>query len=212
MKIYKILTLILSVFATQTFAQTKLIAHKSHSGSSASFKIAMENDPLQYEGSNFGAAPERYVTESQLDSVVYVHDSLAIMYTSNFFKRMYYPHDTFRPWQPGREAVYKHPLFSQRHSLDKIKEALKEDYYFRNSIEDVKFVGYDNIKPVDRKEKKDTLLQPLVNKGKKDTVITSRKRHTANRPILNNDIIWLLEIISLVAMATGATLIKLKPY
>ena len=54
-------------------AQTKIIAHKSHSGSKQTFsKLLKENnlgDP------NFGVAPEVDIKRAQLDSLIFVNDT-----------------------------------------------------------------------------------------------------------------------------------------
>ncbi|MFM9944818.1 MAG: hypothetical protein ACKVQB_06250, partial [Bacteroidia bacterium] len=83
---------------------------------------------------------------------------------------------------------------------------------FKNSINKVKFVGYDNGKPIVKKEKKDTVIQPepIVAHKQKDTTSKKRKWHAPNKPMVSNDMIWLLEMISLITMATAITFIKMR--
>ena len=94
--------------------------------------------------SNFGHAPDRTVRTAQLDSVIFVSDSVALIVTSKFCRRTNETAKQARLWNAGKETMYKHPLFSRNHSLDSIKRVIKDQYHFQNSIEKVIFVGYDN--------------------------------------------------------------------
>lgn len=91
------------------------------------------------ENSNFGHAPQREVKTAQLDSVIFISDSVAIMVTSEYCTRTdrsgNKPVDDPKLWKAGQEKVYNHPLFSKKHSLDSIKTVLKEQYNFNNEIE-----------------------------------------------------------------------------
>lgn len=155
------LTLSLSLLISLSFAQTKLIAHKSHSGSKQHFKKSLSNNLFNNSSSNFGAAPERYVKHSQLDSVIFISKSKAILVTSTCWKDVY-TSDTTSKWKPGREVVMNHPLFSKQHSLDSIKKVLSSQYYFTNSIKKVVFVGYDNKKTIEKTSIKENSV-PIIN-------------------------------------------------
>lgn len=163
-----ILAIVLLVFTGTAFSQTKLIFHKSHSGSSASFVKTINSNY-----SNFGRAPVREVKNAMLDSVIYLSDSSAIMVTSEYCVRKgdYSPAETEgttktrnqgKLWRAGRDTVYNHPLFSRKHSLDSIKMIVATEYYFKNSIDDVRFVGYDN-KGVSGEQK--AVKQPVEKNG-----------------------------------------------
>jgi hypothetical protein len=138
-----VFTLSCMLLSTLSYGQTKLIAHKSHSGSRALFRHVLANHLFGVDNSNFGMAPEPSVTLSNLDSVIFVSDTVAVMVTSltcdvsRRFKKGI-------RWTPGRDTVLKHPLFSMQHGLDSIRKSLKRDYFFDNSIDSVKFIGYDN--------------------------------------------------------------------
>lgn len=153
--------LLLFAVTASSFAQTKKIAFKSHSGSDENFAIALENNLFGMENSNFGHAPQREVKTAQLDSVIFISDSVAIMVTSEYCTRTdrsgNKPVDDPKLWKAGQEKVYNHPLFSKKHSLDSIKTVLKEQYNFNNEIEKTVFVGYDNKK---RKYKKN--IEPVA--------------------------------------------------
>lgn len=131
------------------YSQTKLIFHKSHSGSSSSFMKSINGNY-----SNFGRAPIREVKNAMLDSVIYLTDTSAVMVTSEYCVRNGdYSPETSREttnrnrgklWHAGRDTVYNHPLFSRKHALDSIKMVVATEYYFKNNIDNVRFLGYDN--------------------------------------------------------------------
>jgi hypothetical protein len=179
MKTTLILFLSLTYIASQ--AQTKLIAHKSHSGSNANFSTAFANDLFDIDEDNLGMAPERYEIKKkhmhpQLDSVIFVSENKAIVVTSNYctMENVYYKEETKKEiWTPGKEIANNHPLFSKQHSLDSIKKVLKDQYGFENPIDDVVFVGYDNK----NEEKIETA--PLAE----DTVVSADKKTKRKRKL-----------------------------
>lgn len=132
-------------------AQTKKIAFKSHSGSAENFATALADNLFDMENSDFGAAPERTIRTAQLDSVIYVSDSISYLVTTTWCTewRSRKKDDDSTLWYPGRQMVFKHPLFSKKHSLDSIKNVIKQNYYFKNPVEKVVFIGFDNEPPVD---------------------------------------------------------------
>jgi len=144
MKPKQLLTILAIIIYANGFAQTKLIAFKSHSGNMKNFSDAMGNNLFDDGTSNYGQAPERYVKTAKLDSVKFISDTVSVMFTSECTVD-YYKRDTTL-WKAGKDTVYNHPLFTKKHSLDSIKKVLKRDYYFRRTSHETKFIGYDNIK------------------------------------------------------------------
>lgn len=122
-------------------AQTKVIAHKSISGSNASFANAYIKGASELDGSNFGEFVIRDMPKkvARLDTVVYLSNTESIMVTTCIGENRY----SFW-WRPGSDTVYNHELFGKKHSLDSIKEVLKTQYHFANDIDSVVFIGYDN--------------------------------------------------------------------
>lgn len=146
------------------FSQTKLIAHKRHSGTD--FHYALTNNTSDIKDSNFGEAPIRIVQNAQLDSVIFIDDVKAVMVTSGYCREMRVI-DSVSVWKPGRDTVYNHELFSKKHKLDSIKQVLKTQYNFKNDIDKVVFIGYDNEKKVVKsKKKKKEFVPPLIIKSK----------------------------------------------
>ncbi len=151
-------TLLILLFSTALIAQTKLISHKSHSGSASDFKLAIENNLFDIGASNMGAAPIKVVRNASLDTLVYVSESKVVMITSehcdNISRFEKNKIEGSRIWDAGKDTLYNHVLFSKNHSLDSIKEVLKQQYNFRNDIDDVTFIGYDNKTKKYKKEAK----------------------------------------------------------
>jgi len=162
-----------------TFSQTKLISHKSHSGKSENFHKAMlfHND-LAF--SDFGVAPQPIVKYAKLDTLKYISDSVSVMITSHFcddlntlrrIRRLKQTTDslpstieqmnTEDQWSAGIDTLYNHPLFSKKESLDSIKKVLKENYYFKNNIDSVQFIGYSSVNKITIKENKKESIPPI---------------------------------------------------
>ena len=77
------LSLLFTIFlVVQGKTQTKLINFKSHSGSAHHFSKTLLLNPSRFETSNFGVGPQRYVRNSNLDSVILLSEHTAIMVTS----------------------------------------------------------------------------------------------------------------------------------
>lgn len=139
-----LITLLLT-FNGAAFSQTKLIFHKSHSGSHTSFVKSINGN-----SSNFGVLREPDVKTAELDSVIYLTDTSAIMVTKVCPRYPIYQQlgdekqGLNGNWHPGRDTVYFHPLFSKKHALDSIRMVVSTEYFFRNDIDSTKFIGYDN--------------------------------------------------------------------
>jgi hypothetical protein len=127
---------ILLLCCSAAIAQTKLIAHKSHSGSMATFTTAFNNNLFDMGESNFGEpALERRYT---IDSIILRPDDSAIVISS--IKELWWgtPKSQIE-FKPGRDTLYNHPLLSKRHSKDSI--AVK---VYTKNLEDPVLVNYDN--------------------------------------------------------------------
>lgn len=161
------------------FSQTKLIFHKSHSGSAASFKTTLLANP-----GNFGVAPIRQIQHAVLDTLQYLPDGRVVMVTSEYctfdeYHRRYNEREekdqrkNFNKrnadlWQAGRDTLVNHSLFSRRHELDNIKDSLENAYFFQNDVDSVVFIGYDNhwTKWRRKVERKKGVLTPSAGNSK----------------------------------------------
>lgn len=138
--------ILFTIATTLSVAQTKLISHKSHSGTKAEFKKALSGNLFNIGNSNFGMAPERFVRNSKLDTVKLLSPQVAVMVTSESCHYEDYngrPSSNSERWSAGTDTVFDHPLFNKKNSVEEIKRGLKNDYYFANNIDDVVFIGFD---------------------------------------------------------------------
>ncbi len=170
MKFSFIFPLILCFSTLSSFGQTKLIAHKSHGGTNQNFNSVLESSIFDLSGSNFGQAPEILVRTARLDTIMFLNDTSAVMITSHYCKEHYSLSNQASFWEPGKDTVHHHPLFSKKNTLDEIKATLAEDYYFRNPPETVVFIGHSNEEKTQKKNKiypviKDQKLPPQAPLG-----------------------------------------------
>lgn len=150
-RIFFILSIFISII-TPGFTQTKLIAHKSHSGKTSNFRTAMETNSSDLNSSNFGVPPKRYFPK--IDTVKYISDSITIItnrYVSFRHKTLYRTYDT----------IYNHFLFKKGTSIDNLKKAIEEEFEFDNSSDSIVFIGFDKSSDVSKKTKKN--FAPLLS-------------------------------------------------
>ena len=118
MKLKTIITASLLLASTLAFGQTKLIYFKSHSGNMKHFKTALISDLFDTGNSNFGMAPQREVKFARLDTLLFLTDSSAIMFTNNYCSTGY--GNSNSQWKAGKDTVFDHPLFTRANTLDSI--------------------------------------------------------------------------------------------
>jgi hypothetical protein len=112
-------------------AQTKKIAFKSHSGSSANFTVALGNDLFDMEKSDFGLPEKR-----ALDSVILIADSVAVLVSRKESNQN-------KQWQK-KDTLRSTALFSKTNNLDSIKKNIHFVYWFSNSVDSIRFIGFDS--------------------------------------------------------------------
>lgn len=141
MRISRFLILLFIVSSAACFGQTKLISFKSHGGSNKNFHLAMVRFPEDLMKSNFGQAPRPFVYCAKLDTVWYISQDTVVISTSDMCEKKC---TNSKDWTPGRDTLYKHPLFSKKYELKLIKQSLKSNYYFKNPVDSIVFIGYDS--------------------------------------------------------------------
>ncbi|MDJ1501393.1 hypothetical protein [Xanthocytophaga agilis] len=171
--------------------QTKLIAHKSHSGSVETFGTALKNDFFDLESSNFGEVPYHKRPKHILDSVVFVSDTITVLVCSN------------KSNSPGNQSekyaitLSNHPIVSKKHSKKKIKTFLQEEYNFQNSLDSVPFIEY----------KESTTKLP---KNKKKEGSFSLIPQNTNHPPLDSSKLLLVGLVGVLAILTAFISLKWK--
>lgn len=153
--IFSFLALLISICV---FSQTKLIAFKSHSGQSGTFKAGVSENLFDANLSNLGN-PKPYFQKTTLDSLIILDDGEGVLMASSVSDLVF--DDEKQEKQPVREVVHKWALFSKK-NIDSVKAILKRDYHFANNVDSVIVVEYD-------KEKKSYKeVRPSTKKPKKE--------------------------------------------
>jgi hypothetical protein len=183
-------------------AQTKWIAHKSHSGSRSSFHRSLKMNP-----SNFGMAPQRFVRNANLDSVILISEKVAVMVTS---ETCHYEDFDGRGksnsnvWRAGRDTVYNHELFNAEKSSKEIRRILKEKYFFANPSEKVVLIGFDQEAARQEIAKLDTSALSNSDINKKNILDKPKKKRSEDElPVRSSPItLFFLSLVSLITRGT----------
>lgn len=155
-KIAYILVAFITVTTTVS-AQTKLIAHKSHSGSDADFAWVLRDDPSAYINDNFGVVGDEPKVVFALDSVIRVNDTTTVMVISS---DVYYTYKANRVEKAPsyHDTVYHHPALQGKRSLSDARKAMiKHGNQYANPIDSVKFIGFDEEKTPGKKNRNSML-------------------------------------------------------
>jgi hypothetical protein len=138
------LILVLMFFAGICQAQTKVISHKSHSGSKHSFSEAYQKNLFDLRRSNFGDAGFTRIVV--LDSVVAVNDSTSILKmresTSCYKNGTHYTALKKSDFTKRSETVVNHPILNRKNTVAFICFYRGLLFWFDNPIESVLFVGF----------------------------------------------------------------------
>lgn len=136
-KIY-FLSFLLLGFIVKSQAQTKLIAHKSHSGSLSNFKIALEGNLFDMGASDFGD-PGWVEERHRLDSLVKVDDRTVNMYVTLFCKR--WSVDTIEICHVYNRRMTSTP-YSEAEYEEDVLVLLEQSTRFDFPVRDAKIIGY----------------------------------------------------------------------
>lgn len=126
-------------------AQTKVIGHKSHSGSHNSFAKAYKNNLFDTNKSNFGLPGNRTIV--LLDKVIAVNDSVTILRLRESI--VCFPFDTsykdlkISDFNSKTDTIKNHKIFNKKNTIAFIKS--NRNFYpvrFSNPIDSVVFVGF----------------------------------------------------------------------
>jgi hypothetical protein len=115
------------------FAQTKLIAFRSHSGNNANFRTALENDLFDLSNSNFG-----YIATVQIDTVIMVSNNKIVV-----LKKRYYEGSRGGPQYFYRETLTRanaSDLFAAT-NMQSLKAAVRKKYRGAE-VDSVRYIGF----------------------------------------------------------------------
>jgi uncharacterized protein YifE (UPF0438 family) len=146
MRIIYLFSIFSFILLTPYWAQTKIIAHKSHSGSTHQFSKLLASNKL-HSNSNFGIACFDHLV-IYLDSVVAVNDSTTLLYKKEVIQNtcnvQLQSMNSPKKSNTKIDTLINHPLFRNRGNLDAIKANLKQSYVYANDMNKVFFRGFDN--------------------------------------------------------------------
>jgi hypothetical protein len=164
-----VLLIICLMIGSSMLAQTKLIAFKSHSGSSGEFYELLVKRDIDLMCHNLGMAPQRIVQSAELDTVIYINDSTSIMITSQVCRDLNRTMYSNNIWSAGSDTVYNDDVWNNENP-EEIKKKLKKDFYFKNNIDSVVFIGFPEEEEIDPnkaaggiKDENDELAPPISN-------------------------------------------------
>jgi hypothetical protein len=125
-----LITLITCLYSFVGYAQTKLISFRSHSGSNAHFRTAVEKDIFDIGGSNFGI-----VEREKIDSVVMKSNNRIIV------SRRFY--GSARGYQRDTLTNVNAKEFFDATSMHELQFALRSKYKKAN-VDNTHYVGFNN--------------------------------------------------------------------
>ncbi len=185
----------LSFLGTTAWSQTKLIAHKSHSGSAKSFKYSLHSNAFSKGESNFGQAPQHLVRNSRLDTVRLLPDARVVMITSESCYWADYggsPESNPELWSAGKDTLNGHPLFNTEHTPMEIRKTLKEEYYFTNPPASVVLIGFDE-------PKKEVSEAPKIDESPIKVIKKKRKSEEPQLPAQKGPSLFFMIVMTLLS-------------
>lgn len=134
-----VFSLSLSLLCLTCFSQTKLISHRSHSGSNNNFRRAIENNLFDIENSNFGLSIQ-YV--EKVDSVI-LKSANTILISRKKYRIINGKTDkTTRTIDTINRA--NSIQFFKAKNIDSLKKEIKRTYKLIN-LDSAKFIGFNKF-------------------------------------------------------------------
>ncbi len=127
-------------------AQTKVIAHKSHSGSNNSFSIRYHKNIFDTNSSNFGLPGNRNIVI--LDSIIAIGKSVTILKIRESIVCYRYGTDYKElkksDFKVRIDTLVNDPIFNKKHTVAHIKTIFLYKRNFSNPIDSIVFIGFKN--------------------------------------------------------------------
>lgn len=134
-----IFSLSLSLLCLTCFSQTKLISHRSHSGSNNNFRRAVEHNLFDIENSNFGLSIQ-YV--EKVDSVV-LKSPNTILISRKKYRIINGKIDKTTKTTDTVNRANSIQFFKAK-SIDSLKKEIKRTYKLIN-LDSAKFIGFSKV-------------------------------------------------------------------
>ncbi len=148
------------------YSQTRLISHKSHSGSDYTFAIAIENELFDIGDSNFGLRPMRIENYEKLDSVIYISENKIVRFSSEYTQR-FSRVDKGKCEKDELTKIKKDTLTikpkSKKIGLTKkeVQANLDSLKIYNNNLNEIIYKGFDKKSKCEKNKKKSII--PLFN-------------------------------------------------
>ena len=144
----KINLLLLFLFATVLCqAQTKIIAHKSHSGTKSTFSKAYKNNLFNSNHSNFGLPDDSKIVV--IDSIIAIDEATTLIKMRETKKEYQYGTDYKKlkasDFEKKTKQFIKHDLLFKNNSLEVIIRRFRSQFQipFSNPVEEIIFIGFN---------------------------------------------------------------------
>ncbi len=190
------LTAALAAFflASTLHAQTREIAFESHGGSPDHYALIDRDEITGAEDAGYGLPVPEMVKTYKLDSVVFISESVSVIYKKEYSRLKTDPKDSARFTKIVVDSLFNDPLFSRQHALDSIRSVIKKQGYYMNAanLKKVVFRGYDNTLP---------LKKPQLTQHSVPLVITVDRPQ--DPPPFDGKVIGILSLIFMLALLGG---------
>ena len=195
---------IFSLFVGNSFSQTKLIAHKSHSGSDKNFRIAIEANLFDSNNANFGEIVNEYTENyEKIDSIIKISPTKIVRVKSNYYQ-VFERADKSKVGKLEYLNTVRDTITTENTKIlsnNELKTLVKSDKKYIKSIDTNKVVIVDFKEKSVKKTKKE---KQQANKKKKKSAlpIVENKTNFPSKPLL---IFALLTLGLMVAFFTWKT-------
>lgn len=195
-------TVILSLLCGIIFSQTKLISHKSHSGSNENFRVSVEENLFDIGDSNFGKITNEYTENyEKIDTIIKISNTKIVRVKSNYYQ-VFERIDKSKVGKLEYLNTVRDTITVENANLisnDKLKTLAKTERKNIKTIDTNKVIivnfkekSLKEVKQEKRKAKKKKAILPIVES----------KPNFPSKPLL---IFALISLTSLVAFFTWKT-------
>ena len=195
-------TVILSLLCGIIFSQTKLISHKSHSGSNENFRVSVEENLFDIGDSNFGKITNEYTENyEKIDTIIKISNTKIVRVKSNYYQ-VFERTDKSKVGKLEYLNMVRDTITVENANLisnDKLKTLAKTER------KNIKTIDTNKVIIVNFKEKSLKEVNQEKRKAKKKKAIlpiVESKPNFPSKPLL---IFALISLTSLVAFFTWKT-------
>ena len=128
------------LFSMTCFGQTKLISHRSHSGTDADFRIALEGDLFDIANSNFGN-PSAYI--DKIDTVILKGKNKMIVFRKRYTEILGTNRIYNKRCVRDTVTIITAAQFFKANSIDSLKVEIRKVYRM-STLDTTHFIGFDD--------------------------------------------------------------------